>query len=82
VQQVQQFQKVWDQAERYVDPGRFGRVQHKLRDQSLNATEWKDACLLYFQQFSQRPIPYDLERPVNNLEDLIEKDERTIRAYE
>lgn len=82
VQQVRQFQKVWDQAERYVDRDRFDRVQQRLRDQSLNAVEWKDACLLYFQQFSQRPIPYDLERPVNNLDDLIEKDQRTIRAYE
>jgi alpha-glucuronidase len=31
-------------------------------------------CLLYFQQFSRKPIPYDLERPVNNLKDIMESD--------
>ncbi len=36
-----------------------------------NAILWKDACQLYFQQFSKRPIPYDLERPIHNLDDII-----------
>ncbi|WP_346863524.1 alpha-glucuronidase [uncultured Draconibacterium sp.] len=79
VQKVCGFQKIWDKSESYVDTERFAAVQKKLREQSLNAQEWKDACLLYFQQFNQLPIPYDLERPVNKLEDLIEKDEKQIR---
>lgn len=78
VQQVRQFQKIWDKAERFVDAERFSAVQKKLREQSLNAGEWKDACLLYFQQFSKMPIPYELERPVNNLETLMEKDRRML----
>jgi alpha-glucuronidase len=41
-----------------------------LRIQAQDAVWWKDACLLYFQTFSKRPIPYDIERPVHNLEDL------------
>ena len=69
--QVRQFQKIWDTERPYVDLERFTRVQSKLRDQSRNAQVWKDACLLYFQQFSRRPIPYNIERPVNNLDDLI-----------
>ncbi len=76
VQQVRQFQKIWDQTEPFLDADRFSSVQKKLRQQSLNAVEWKDACLLYFQQFSKMRIPYDLERPLNNLEDLMEKDRR------
>jgi alpha-glucuronidase len=71
LQQVRQFQKIWDMEKPYVDLERFTRVQSKLRDQSRNAQVWKDACLLYFQQFSHKPIPYDIERPVNDLEDLI-----------
>jgi alpha-glucuronidase len=71
LQQVRQFQKIWDMEKSYVDLDRFTRVQSKLRDQSRNAQVWKDACLLYFQQFSHKPIPYDIERPVNDLEDLI-----------
>lgn len=82
VQQVRGFQKIWDRAERFVDAERFLAVQKKLREQSLNAGEWKDACLLYFQQFSKRPIPYDLERPVNNLEDLMKKDQRILEQTE
>jgi alpha-glucuronidase len=74
VQQVRQFQKVWDRAENDIDSERFADVQSRLRKQCLNAQIWKDACLLYFQQFSRRPIPYDIERPVHDLSDLIRND--------
>jgi len=70
VQQVREFQKIWDKAERYVDVQRFHEVQSKLRIQARDAVWWKDACLLYFQTFSKRPIPYDIERPVNDLDSL------------
>ena len=76
LKQVQEFQKTWDKVEPYVDSDRFTHVQGKLRIQSNNAQVWKDACVLYFQQFSKRPIPYDLERPVNNLKDIMEADGR------
>lgn len=70
VKQARHFQKVWDSVEKYIDAERFGDVQSKLRIQSRDAVWWKDACLLYFQTFSKRPIPYDIERPVHELEDL------------
>ncbi|MGA2407804.1 MAG: alpha-glucuronidase [Bacteroidales bacterium] len=74
LQQVREFQKTWDKTEPYVDKERFTLVQSKLRTQSINAQVWKDGCLLYFQQFSRKPIPYDLDRPVNNLKDIMEND--------
>lgn len=74
VQQVRGFQKIWDKAEPYVDTERFVRIQKKLRSQTVNAILWKDACLLYFQQFSHMPIPYNLERPVNNFEEVMAND--------
>ncbi|MFA9391116.1 MAG: alpha-glucuronidase [Prolixibacteraceae bacterium] len=74
---VRDFQKVWDKAEPYVDQERFEQVQRKLREQCMNAQVWKDACLLYFQQFSQMPIPYLIERPVHNLDDLIRNDKKS-----
>ena len=74
VNQVREFQKVWDKAGPYVDSTRFMEVQRKLRIQCVNAILWKDACTLYFQQFSKMPIPYELERPVNNLDEMIEND--------
>ena len=81
VQQIRQFQKIWDQAERYVDHDRFVDVQKRLRDQSLNALEWKDGCLLYFQKFSRKPIPFNLERPMYNLDFLIDKDTKRVGDY-
>ncbi|MBN1781666.1 alpha-glucuronidase [bacterium] len=80
LQQVRAFQKTWDRAEPWVDPERFTAVQSKLREQCRNAQIWKDACLLYFQQFSRRPVPYDIERPVNDLEDLIQADNDRIMS--
>lgn len=79
VQQVRQFQKVWDKVESCVDSERFSHVQSKLRQQCRHAQIWKDSCLLYFQQFSRQPIPYDIERPVNDLEDLIHHERWTTR---
>jgi alpha-glucuronidase len=79
VQQVRQFQKVWDKVQPYVDSVRFADVQRSLRSQSSNAVLWKDACSLYFQQFSHNPIPYDIERPVNNLNEIIANDMRPRR---
>jgi alpha-glucuronidase len=71
VNQVREFQKVWDKAGSYVDSTRFMEVQSKLREECANAILWKDACTLYFQQFSKMPIPYDLERQINNLDNII-----------
>jgi len=70
VKQVRQFQIVWDKSEQFIDSNRFAEVQSRLRIQAHDAVWWKDACLLYFQQFSKRPIPYSIERPVYELGDL------------
>jgi alpha-glucuronidase len=74
VQQVRQFQETWSHVGSYIDKQRFDEVQSKLLHQCRDAQIWKDACMLYFQQFSQRPIPSDIERPVNDLKDLGKKD--------
>jgi alpha-glucuronidase len=77
LQQVREFQKVWDRLEPYVDKQRFAEVQSKLRRHCRDAQIWKDACLLYFQQFSRRPIPFDTERPMYDLNELENMDPRT-----
>jgi alpha-glucuronidase len=71
-QQVREFQKIWDNVQPYVDEERFASVQSKLRTQAGNVQIWKDGCLLYFQQFSKMPIPLDIERPVYELDYIIE----------
>jgi len=70
VNEVREYQKIWDKTEPFIDAQRFSEVQSKLKIQARDAVWWKDACLLYFQTFSKRPIPYDIERPVHELDDL------------
>jgi alpha-glucuronidase len=55
----------------YVDSQRFDEIQRKLRIQARDSEWWRDACLLYFQTFSNRPIPQDVEHPVHNLDEMM-----------
>lgn len=70
VQQVRSFQKKWDLTENYIDTERFKDVQSRLKIQARDAVWWKDACLLYFMEYSGVRIPYDIERPIHELDDL------------
>ena len=70
VREARHFLAVWDAMQPYVDGQRFNEVQRKLRIQARDAEWWRDACLLYFQTFSQRPIPQDMEHPVHNLDEM------------
>ena len=71
VHQARHFLAVWDAVQPYVDSQRFNEIQHKLRIQARDAEWWRDACLLYFQTFSRRPIPQDVEHPVHNLDEMM-----------
>ena len=72
VRQARRFLALWDAMQPYVDQQRFGDVQRKLRIQARDAEWWRDACLLYFQTFSRRPIPQDVEHPVHNLDEMMQ----------
>ena len=72
VHEARHFLAVWDAMQPYVDQQRFSEVQRKLRIQARDAEWWRDACLLYFQTFSQRPIPLDVEHPVHNLDEMMQ----------
>lgn len=63
--------KTWDKTEQFIDQQRFTEVQRKLRIQVRDAVWWHDACILYFQTFSKRPIPQDVENPVHNLDEMM-----------
>lgn len=71
VEHVREYQKIWDAMQPYVDSERFNQVQRKLKIQARDAQWWKDACLLYFQSFNHLPFPAEMERPVYDLEDLM-----------
>ena len=72
VHEARRFLTVWDAIQPYVDAQRFNEVQRKLRIQARDAEWWRDACLLYFQTFSHRPIPQDMEHPVHNLDEMMQ----------
>lgn len=70
VQQVREFQRTWDSVEKHIDTERFKEVRSRLKIQVRDAVWWKDACLLYFQQFSGMPIHDSIERPIYELNEL------------
>jgi len=55
------FQATWDGVAAFVDPARHDHVRRLLTIQEQEARWWRNACLLYFQTFSRRPVPEGLE---------------------
>ena len=68
VNQVATMQKMWNASEKYLDKERFKEVQMLLNIQYKEAKWWRDACLLYFQQFSGKELPKGVEKATNSLE--------------
>lgn len=68
VNQVAQMQSTWNAMEKYVDPERFNDVKMLMNIQHKEAKWWRDACLLYFQQFSAKELPDGVEKPVETLQ--------------
>lgn len=70
INQVRNYQKVWETIKPYMDAQRFEAVKTNLDIQSKDAVWWKDACLQYFQTFSKLPLPQGVEQPERSLEEL------------
>jgi alpha-glucuronidase len=70
VKDVRSSETTWNNLQTYVDKERFEAIKAKLAIQEQDAIWWKDACLLYFQEFSKQPIPQYIEAPVHKLDDL------------
>jgi alpha-glucuronidase len=58
----------WRTLEGMIDSERFAEQTAFFAIQEKEARWWRDACLLYFQTFSHRPIPEGYERPAHTLE--------------
>ncbi|HEY9285945.1 MAG TPA: alpha-glucuronidase family glycosyl hydrolase [Pyrinomonadaceae bacterium] len=61
----------WGAMGREVDAERHAAVAARLAVQERDAAWWRDACLLYFQTFSQRPLPPGVERPRKTLREYM-----------
>ena len=46
----------WETLRGQIDDERYQAVLSKLKQQADDAAAWRDHCLKYFQQFSQRSI--------------------------
>ena len=68
VDSVKKMQQVWNSLAGMIDQERFDHVASLLLIQLKEAVWWRDACVLYFQTFSRRPIPAGLEKPADTLE--------------
>ena len=60
----------WADVRRYVDDERWNEVNVKLIRQAKDALWWRDATMLYFQTFSNMPIPEDCSEPQYTFEEL------------
>jgi len=58
----------WASLKGLIDEERFQHVQALLIRQEREARGWRDACLLYFQTFSHRPLPPGVEPPEHPLQ--------------
>ncbi|NBP67233.1 MAG: alpha-glucuronidase [Cytophagia bacterium] len=68
VDEVKWMQQNWQSLKGKVDQERFEEVASLLALQYEEASIWRDACVLYFQTFSKRPIPSTLPTPKHSLE--------------
>tara|TARA_R110000764_G_scaffold4889_4_gene19852 strand:+ start:164 stop:2335 length:2172 start_codon:yes stop_codon:yes gene_type:complete len=68
VDQVDDMIKTWEAAKPFLNEEQFNEVHMLLQIQLKEAKWWRDACLLYFQTFSNLPLPKGVEKPAHSLE--------------
>jgi alpha-glucuronidase len=66
---VRTARKEWDAIAGVIDAERHAEIAKKLAIQERDAIWWRDAVLLYFQTFSNRPLPDSVEKPQKSLEE-------------
>jgi alpha-glucuronidase len=69
VDSVAWMQTQWKTLHGKVDDALHTHVTALLAVQHQEATWWRDACLLYFQQFSKQPLPTGVSQPARTLEE-------------
>ena len=70
IQTVEGFRKTWQELKPYVSPALWEETDRKLTIQANDGRWWRDANVGYFQTFSGRPVPEDVEplrTPIDSL---------------
>ena len=70
IKEARGFVDTWKSVEKFVDPYRFQCVYDRLVRQAKDAIWWRDATMLYFQQYSRMEIPSDCTAPQHTLDEL------------
>ncbi|MGR3811502.1 alpha-glucuronidase family glycosyl hydrolase [Jiulongibacter sp. NS-SX5] len=70
VKEVEELQKEWNSLGGKIDRETFENVKGRLAIQQKEALWWRDACYLYFKEFSKLPLPSGLQEPNRTLEDV------------
>jgi alpha-glucuronidase len=68
VEAIRKSQAQWDSLRGLIDDERFYHVKALLSREEKDACAWRDASLLYFQQFSRLPLPAGVEAPAHTLD--------------
>lgn len=68
VDSIKNIEQQWIKQEKWVNAEQYNQVKQYLHIQVKDAEWWRDACLLYFQTFSQMPIPAKYPQPTKTLE--------------
>lgn len=78
VDAVAAMQKEWAALKGKMDAEIHADVAGRLAVQYREAQWWRDACVLYFQQYSKMPIPAPFKAPERSLEEIKE----LVRIYQ
>jgi len=68
VDQAKTSMETWEQLRKEVDVERYNHVHAMLQIQRKESQWWRDACLSYFQTFSNMPFPDSLPPPAHDLD--------------
>jgi alpha-glucuronidase len=71
-EEADQMLEDWRALKDDIEPLTFKQVEMSLQIQAKEARWWRNSCVLYFQSFSNLPIPKGFEKPEGTLEEYIE----------
>lgn len=71
VREAEAFARIWREMKPYISQTQYEEQLECFDRQAKDAWWWRDACLLYFQQFSKMPFPIDSPAPRHRLDDLM-----------
>jgi alpha-glucuronidase len=77
VEEVREMQSIWASVAGMIDEERYEAVRVDLATQEEEARWWRDSCLLYFQTFSNMPLPPGVGTGEHTLEEYMGRNFRT-----